>query len=75
MKDEIRWETPTYGTSRSAAIADYKGHRLYVKRTAPGRREFDGKIDGGYVGSWDTLDMAKSQTAKRARKEFDNDAT
>jgi len=71
MTDHIRWETPTYGTSRSTAIADYKGHRLYVKRTAPGKHDFTGKLDGNYIGSWDTLDMAKSQTAKKARELYD----
>jgi hypothetical protein len=66
--DKLQWEAATYQSPKSAQVADINGHRLYVKRTAPRSRLFVGYIDGRSVGSWDTLEMAMSQTAKIFRE-------
>lgn len=66
---QIRWESASYQSAKSAAVADVrmpdgKLHRLYVKRTEPKARTFRGMIDGLTVGVWGSFDLAKVKLAE-----------
>lgn len=62
---KINWESVSYQSASSAAVADVrtpdgKTHRLYVRRTMPKASTFHGLIDGTVVGVWGGFEMAKA---------------
>jgi hypothetical protein len=56
----FHWNIPPHGNAKSAQICDIEGHRLYVKRTRKGAREFTALIDGKDL-HWmsESMDAAK----------------
>lgn len=63
----IRWETANYSTWGTARIADFNGHRLYVKRAHKGARYFLAYVDGKLQGSGDSLAQACGMAERAAR--------
>lgn len=51
----------------SARIADFQGHRLYVKRAEKGARHFSVYLDGKYQGMGDNIEQACGMAARAAR--------
>jgi hypothetical protein len=65
----IRWETAPYKRPTTGRVADYLGHRLYVRRE--GRGKFHILIDGKSGGYGDTMDEAVALCERRFNAALD----